>query len=103
MALSLGAEGISYLAPGHWEVGVSYRYLHSENIFIGDREQPQIKAAGQNNITDIHSFDVSLTYAVTRRCSVSLNLPFTGLEGSAIHAVNRWQHMPARGLGGTRL
>ena len=103
MALSLGAEGITYLAPAHWEAAVSYRYLHSENIFIGETEQPQIKAAGQNNITDIHSFDVSLTYAMSRRFSASLTLPFTDAEGSAIHADNLRHLMHAGGLGDLRL
>ena len=103
MALSLGAEGISYLPAGHWEAAVSYRYLHSDNIFIGDQEQPQIKAAGQNAIVDIHSFDVGLTYALTRRFSVSLNLPFTDAKASLIHADNLRHSIHAGGLGDLRL
>jgi len=103
MALSLGAEGITYLAPGHWEAAVSYRYLHSGSVFIGESEQPQIEAAGQNTITDIHSFDVGLTYGLTRRFSVSLNLPFTAAERSGIDADNMRHLMHAGGLGDLRL
>src|SRR5437870_12438069 len=35
--------------PNRWDISVSYRYLHSENIFIGYDEQPQYKAGGSNN------------------------------------------------------
>src|SRR2546429_4415760 len=73
MALSLGAEGISYLEADHWQATLSYRYLRSEHIFIGESEQTQIEAAGHNTITDIHSFDVGLTYALTKCFSVTLN------------------------------
>jgi hypothetical protein len=103
MALSLSAEGISYLAPGHSEVSLSYRYLHSESIFIGDHEQEQIEKARKGNITDIHSFDVSFTYALTRRLSATLTLPFTDATGSAIHADAMRHTMHAGGLGDLRL
>jgi hypothetical protein len=103
MALSLSAEGISYLAPGHAEVSLSYRYLHSESIFIGDHEQEQIEKANLGNITDIHSFDVSLSYAFTRRFSATLTLPFTDATGSAIHADFMRHTMHSGGLGDLRL
>ncbi len=35
MSLSLGARDVSYLRSGEMEVTVSYRFLHSENIFTG--------------------------------------------------------------------
>src|SRR5579883_773075 len=57
MSLSLGAEGITYLAPGHWEADVSYRYLHSEDVFFGTQEQPQLHEVGGRNT--IHSIDVT--------------------------------------------
>src|ERR1700682_501589 len=56
MSLSLGAEGIQYLPSGEWEGGVSYRYLHSENVFIGREEQPQFHDVGGRNT--VHSIDL---------------------------------------------
>ena len=103
MALSLGAEGISYLEADHWQATVSYRYLRSEHIFIGDSGQTQIAATGQNTITDIHSFDVGLTYALTKRFSVTLNLPFTAAARSGIDADQLRHSMHAGGLGDLRL
>jgi|ERR1044071_3078506 hypothetical protein len=103
LALSLGAEGISYLEPNHWDISLSYRYLHSENIFIGYSEQPQYKVGGSNNVTTIHSFDVGLTYALTRRFSASLFLPFTESEGTNMHADRKRHTMHAGGLGDIRL
>src|ERR1700676_855376 len=53
MSLSLGAQGIQYLNPGQWEGDISYRYLHSENVFSGTQEQPQLHNKGGRN--SVHS------------------------------------------------
>jgi hypothetical protein len=74
MSLSLGAEGITYLAPGQWEGDVSYRYLHSEDVFFGTQEQPQLHDVGGRNT--IHSIDLTASYAISSRFSLSLVLPF---------------------------
>jgi hypothetical protein len=103
IALSLGAEGISYLEPNHWDISLSYRYLHSEDIFIGYEEQPQYKQGGSNNVTTIHSFDVSLTYAFTRRLSASLVLPFIDADGTNLQGDGQRHTMHAGGLGDLRL
>ena len=102
IALSLDAEGISYLEPNHWDISVSYRYLHSENTFIGYDEQPQYKAGGSNNVTTVHSFDVGLTYALSRRFSASLVLPFLDGEGTNMHADKQRHTMHAGGFGDLR-
>jgi len=59
ISLSLGAQGINYLQPGQWQADVSYRYLHSEDVFIGTQEQPQLHDVGGRN--SIHSIDVAAT------------------------------------------
>ena len=103
IALSLGAEGITYLEPNHWDISLSYRYLHSADIFSGYDEQPQFKAGGSNNVTTIHSFAVGLTYAFTTRLSASLFLPFTDGEGTNMHDDGKRHTMHAGGLGDIRL
>jgi hypothetical protein len=70
----LGAQGVTYLNPGQWEAGVSYRYLHSEDVFIGTQEQPQLHDVGGRNT--IHSIDVSATYEISSRFSANLTVPF---------------------------
>src|SRR5581483_8591322 len=49
ISLNLDAQGISYLNPGQWEADVSYRYLHSERVFSGSDEQPQLHGVGGRN------------------------------------------------------
>jgi hypothetical protein len=103
VALSLGSQGLSYLQPNQWELSVSYRYLYSEDVFIGQEEQPQFKARGSNPIVDMHSFDVALTYAITRRTSATITLPFTDADNSTIHGDTKRHTMHAGGLGDIRL
>ena len=102
MALSLGAQGIAYLEDQQWDVGLSYRYLHSDRVFSGSHDQPDLR---DSSVSDIHSFDLTTTYAFTKRLSATLTLPF-------LHAqhTSAWEHdgvhfhtMTAAGLGDIRL
>ena len=102
MALSLGAEGISYLEGHKWDAGVSYRYLHSDRVFSGSDDQPALR---DSSVSDIHSFDVTAAYAITKRFSLSLVLPILHAEHTSA-----WEHdgvhfhtMTAAGLGDLRL
>lgn len=102
MALSLGAQGIAYLEGSNWDVSVSYRYLHSDRIFSYSDDQPQLR---NSSVSDIHSFDLSATYAFTKRFSATLTLPFLHAEHTSA-----WEHdgvhfhtMTAAGLGDLRL
>src|SRR5271166_6169638 len=74
MSLSLGAEGITYLEPSQWEADISYRYLHSEDVYSGTQEQPQLHEVGGRNT--IHSIDLTANYAISSRFSLSLVVPF---------------------------
>lgn len=102
MALCVGAQGISYLECGQWEVSLSYRYLHSDLIFVGSQAHPEF---GKPSVTDSHSFDLATTYAFTPRFSVSLTLPFFfGEHTSAFEHDGIDRHsMSADGLGDIRL
>jgi hypothetical protein len=102
MALSLGAEGISYLQSRQWEAGLSYRYLHADRIFSGSREQPQLRDAA---IIDVHSFDLITSYAFTKRFSATLTLPFLyGRHNTAWEHDNTNRHTTtAGGIGDLRL
>ena len=102
MALSLGAQGVAYLEDHQWDASVSYRYLHADRVFSGTQEQPALR---DSSVSDIHSVDITATYALTKRFSVSLTLPF-------LHAqhTSAWEHdgvnfhtMTAKGLGDIRL
>jgi len=96
VSLSLGAEGISYLQPGQCEAGVSYRFLHAENVFAGTEQQPQLHAVGGRNT--VNSFDLSATYALDFRFSLSLTLPFEHDDFSLINDDGRRHSGSSGGL-----
>src|ERR1051326_6302268 len=74
ISLSLGARGIDYLQPQEWQGDLSYRFLQSETVFIGTKEQPQLHALGGRN--RVNSIDLRAIYGITSRFDISLPLPF---------------------------
>lgn len=75
MSPSLGTRDVSYLNSGQWETTISYRYLNSENVFIGTDEQLQVKEAGGEPRHTRHSIDLSVRYAFNQRLSVTFAIP----------------------------
>lgn len=65
---------------------LSYRYLHSENIFVGTQERPEIKAAGVEPQITANSFDVSFRYGFNQRFSTRVTVPVVNAKASTIHA-----------------
>src|SRR5437867_11117708 len=106
MTLSLGAEGVLYLEPHEWQGFVSYRWLHADEGYVGTHVDPTYKSVVGARI-DLHSFDVNATYALTKRFSLSLTMPFTHGEVSSFREhENDGTHrhtMSAGGLGDIRL
>ena len=107
-ALSLGANGNSYLLAGEWQASLGYRWLHSHRHFVGGEEQPQRRANGTEVINDVHTFDLTAAYAVTERFSLSLALPFVHADRSSLYehkgnASGERYHTQAGGLGDVRL
>ena len=110
-ALSLGTSGTSYsyLEKGDWQASLAYRWLHSDRHFIGSVEQKQRQAEGSEVINDVHTFDLTATYAATKRLSLSLTLPFVHADRSSLYEHrkdgigNGRHHMQAGGLGDVRL
>ncbi len=74
----IGAEGEVYISPGSWQVSLSYRNLHSDRRFRGSQEVPHPHVA----INDIHILDLSISYALTARYSLDLNVPIVAMNRS---------------------
>lgn len=91
------------LMAGQRFLSFSYRWLHSDRNFSGDQEDSS--GPGSDVSNEIHSFDISASYAFTDRWSASLSLPFTAAwrrtrsEHDGIHR----HSMRAGGLGDLRL
>lgn len=73
MTPSLGVEGSSVLECGHWLVSVAGRYYNSRQDVLGD--EPLKHAIIYAN-THVYGFDLTATYAVTDRLSLTLDVPF---------------------------
>src|SRR6266851_1737024 len=72
---SLGGQGelqVTDLAAHQWRIALGYRHLHADQLFVGTQLLPTNKPL----IINLHSVDVTTTYAVTDRWSLSLTVPF---------------------------
>jgi hypothetical protein len=76
---SLGAEGIVFLHPHQWQVGLSARRVATNKFFVGDTQNETAGPFGHGVNLRLNSADLSLTYATTERLSVGVTIPlFTG-------------------------
>ena len=71
---AIGDDG--YIAPGGWQIGVGYRWQHSHRPFVGTDVQEERIRLGTVSQNRIHLFSVDVTYGITHRFSVSVNVPF---------------------------
>lgn len=90
---------------GHWTASVAYRFYESGRHFNGDVEQTQRAVLGNNVINTVHSFDLAATYAITRRWSATLDIPFSDSTRSSWyeHDGKTRHDMHSGGLGDIRL
>jgi hypothetical protein len=69
-------RGDSYLSARRWQISVGYRKQRSHRHFVGTEEQHEREEAETEIVNDVHLFDVSATYAVSPRYSLSFSVPF---------------------------
>jgi hypothetical protein len=69
------SKGESWLSPRRFEIQVDYRYFHSHRHFVGDEEQKHRETEHTEVNNMVHIFNVSATYEVNQRFTVSLNTP----------------------------
>lgn len=115
--MSCSASGnsgnLGILQKNQWQLGASYRYFKSFRHFRGDSEETE-RVEHETDVRNYaHSIDLGLSYGITNRISVSLNLPLihyyrTSLYehyGNSVTAnpeQNRF-HTAATGIGDLRL
>src|SRR5216684_2684799 len=81
-ALSLSAQTGAYLQPHEWQVGVGYRWEHADRIYQGTKD---VTPSGFSPLSDnIHFIDVFTSYALTKRFSLNLDLPFIYAERTSL-------------------
>ena len=60
------------LGARQWMASLGFRWFRSDRVFVGDVEQPALYGRMTNEVL---SFDASLTYAITDRWSVTVDMP----------------------------
>src|SRR5439155_16701319 len=99
---SLGGQGelqVADLAGHQWRIAVGYRHLHADQLFVGT----QVVPTNQPLIINLHSVDVTASYAVTDRLSVSLTIPFVAGVQSRLYPDSARPAVTAFGLGDVSL
>jgi len=72
---SLGAEGVVFLRPHQWQVGLSARRVATNKFFSGDTQNETAGPNGHGVNLRLNSVDLSATYAITEQTSLSLVVP----------------------------
>jgi hypothetical protein len=98
---SLGGRGQQFLEAHHWEFAVAYRRLDADKWFIGTKVVTfdTLPLLGQPMFVKVNSIDVTVTYGVTRRLSLALNLPFSSGSHSRFYGDSARHTVSASGLG----
>ena len=87
----------------------SYRWLHSDRMFVNDVEQTQRTAEGSQEVNDLNFIDLGITYNFSPRYSATLTVPFAVNDRSqVVRALNAQRtilgrfHTHALGMGDIR-
>ncbi len=101
-----GASADPYLTKGEWLFGVASRGLRAHDHYNGTVEQTQRQELHNYVINKQYSLDLSGTYAVTRRFSLSLAVPIVRASWSIplpINPAGSRSEQNAQGIGDVRV
>lgn len=79
------SAGSAALSKGQWQVGANYRYFKSFRHYRGDSEQVERLEQNTEVINHAHSLDLGVSYGLTNRLSVAVNLPFISYDRSSLY------------------
>ena len=100
-SVGTGANSNSMMHPGQWQISLGFRNLHSYKHYVGADYQPAREVAGTNVINDQQSFDLGVTYSLTDRLSVAVNLPLNSNGiGDARLTASYWLLDPLKHMNG---
>jgi hypothetical protein len=87
------------LEAGEWQFGVAYRHLVADEWYVGTRVVEEKAPFGKPLYLNINSVDLSVSYGVTHRLSITLTLPFSHGTHSRFYADTARHVVSAAGLG----
>jgi hypothetical protein len=101
---SLGGRGQQYVEAHQWEAAVNYRRLYADKWFIGsDWQQDSTPLYGEPMYVTVNSIDVTVSYGLTRRFSLALNVPLSTGSHSRFYSDSARHSVSAKGLGDVNL
>jgi hypothetical protein len=98
-----GRDTAGFLAAGQWQVEIAYRSLTADVWYVGTAVHEDKAPFGQPLYLDIDSVDLTASYGVSERLSVSLTLPWSHGEHSRYYGDGRRHEVEAEGLGDVTL
>ncbi len=105
-------SGSAFMKAGEFQFSTNFRKLHSYKHFVGTVEQPHRVEQKTEVINDSYNFDFGLTYAITNRLNVTLNVPLSYNDRSSLYehygngtpaGSNPRFHTQSQGIGDMRL
>ncbi len=78
-------DGSGYLEQGDWLLNLNLRHFKSHRHFAGDDEQTIRSDQGTEVYNNSYFYDVTLTYAWTKRLNLNLTLPFVNHDRSSMY------------------
>lgn len=86
---------------GRWAMNVNYEWFESHRHFVGTDEQEHRAEQGTEVINDTHQVNVRMSYALTSRATLSLDVPYFSAVRSSLYEHDRINRhtTSARGIG----
>lgn len=83
--ISVGGNNLVSLSKGQWQASLGYRYFKSFRHFRGSHEETERVANKTEVINYSHTADVGLSYGLTKRFSLNINLPVNFYDRSSLY------------------
>jgi hypothetical protein len=100
---SLGGQRNGIIEKGEWQIGLAYRRLTADEWYVGTQVDEAKAPFGRPLYLDINSLDLSVSYGVTERLSLTFTLPFSHGTHSRFYADTARHKVRAIGVGDVNL
>jgi hypothetical protein len=91
------------LGKGSLDIGIAFRLLRADDWLVGRESRPDKAPFGRPLFLDIRSVDLTMTYAITDRYSVTMTAPFSRGTHSRFYGDGVRHEVSAAGLGDLNL
>jgi hypothetical protein len=97
--VSLGGQGEAYQRQNEWRLTLGYRYLYSNQWFVGSADASSRASGGQSPVLKINTLIADVAYAPTERFQFHLGIPFSHGTQASIWPDKVWHTQSVTGIG----